>query len=109
MLEHKSDINARDIKKRTPLMMAAYKGHENIVGAFSQINRAQSYQRQIPENFRFSELKILFVIEAIIIVRKLEVFLIKIWKYQKQSFIVYIEVKKILVSFNTNNVAAINN
>ena len=25
---------------------------------------AQSYQRQIPENFRFLELKILFVVEA---------------------------------------------
>ena len=32
LLEHKSDMNARDIRKRTPLMMAAYKGHDQIVG-----------------------------------------------------------------------------
>ena len=35
---------------------------------------AQSYQPQIPENFHFSEPKILFVIEATIMVRKLNFF-----------------------------------
>jgi ankyrin repeat protein len=32
LLEHKADVNARDINKRTPLMMAAYKGHDKILG-----------------------------------------------------------------------------
>ena len=32
LLFNKSEINARDINKRTPLMMAAYKGNEKIVG-----------------------------------------------------------------------------
>ena len=33
---------------------------------------AQSYQPKIPENFRFSEPKILFVIEATLLVKKMK-------------------------------------
>lgn len=38
LLPHKPDLNARDIYKRTPLMMAAYKGNDKIVGKTSYIN-----------------------------------------------------------------------
>jgi ankyrin repeat protein len=34
LLANKAEVNARDIYKRTPLMMAAYNGNDKVVGKY---------------------------------------------------------------------------
>ena len=60
----------KEVRKMTQEISYVSK-NENVCDQFEIIEPwAQSYILQIPENFRFSEPKILFVIEATLLVKK---------------------------------------